>query len=87
MASQDNEVNRHADGSIDFDFYRARSAALRRQAMRDARLMCSPSSGLFTAAGAFTVLLIVFYLVAFMTPVGAPISQAVARPPNEALLR
>ena len=29
------DVSRHPDGSIDFDFYRARAAELRRKAMRD----------------------------------------------------
>ena len=32
-------INRHADGSIDVDFYRARARALRAQAMRDACTM------------------------------------------------
>jgi hypothetical protein len=32
---QPHEFRRHRDGSIDFDFYRVRGKALRRQAMRD----------------------------------------------------
>lgn len=32
-------INRHADGSIDVDFYRARAKALRAQAIRDARTL------------------------------------------------
>ena len=33
---QPHDIRRHGDGSIDFNFYRARAAALRAQAMRDA---------------------------------------------------
>lgn len=34
--TQTQDIRRHRDGSIDFDFYRARATALRAQAMRDA---------------------------------------------------
>jgi hypothetical protein len=34
--TDDQHVRRHSDGSIDFDFYRARATTMRRQAMRDA---------------------------------------------------
>jgi len=32
---QSDEIRRHPDGSIDYDFYRARAGALRSQAMQD----------------------------------------------------
>ena len=38
-------VRRHRDGSIDLDFYRTRSVALRRRAMRDSRTMRMAAAG------------------------------------------
>ena len=38
-------VRRHADGSIDFDFYRATMIALRRQAMRDTHVLRTAAVG------------------------------------------
>jgi hypothetical protein len=49
------ENRRHADGSIDFDFYRARSRALRSQAMRDAlQLTAAAKVALISAAAVVT---------------------------------
>jgi len=45
------DARRHGDGSIDFDFYRGRSATLRAQAMRDTLLpKRAPKAALFVAA-------------------------------------
>ena len=46
------EFRRHPDGSIDFDFYRARATTLRRQAMRDAFTLRTGSAGALVMAGA-----------------------------------
>jgi hypothetical protein len=49
---------RHADGSIDFDFYRARAADLRRQAMRDvANQHIAPAFTVMAGALGFALLL------------------------------
>jgi hypothetical protein len=37
--NQTGNVTRHANGSIDFDFYRERAKALRSQALRDAQTL------------------------------------------------
>ena len=44
------DVRRHPDGSIDFDFYRAEAVQLRRQALRDA--LRSANAGTSVMAGA-----------------------------------
>ena len=50
------DVRRNRDGSIDFDFYRGRSATLRAQAMRDALLpKRAPKVTLFVVAAAIVV--------------------------------
>jgi hypothetical protein len=46
------DVRRHDDNSIDFDFYRTRSIALRRQAMRDSLTLRTASAGALVMAGA-----------------------------------
>jgi hypothetical protein len=46
------EFRRHPDGSIDFDFYRARATTLRRQAMRGACTLRTTSAGALVMAGA-----------------------------------
>lgn len=38
-------VHRHSDGSIDFDHYRNRATALRRQGLRDAATLKSAATG------------------------------------------
>ena len=54
--TQAHEVRRHADGSIDFDFYRARARALRMQAIRDVTTVkATDTLTLVTAAAAVTV--------------------------------
>lgn len=53
------EVRRHADGSIDYDFYRARAHALRRQALRDTKMLPMASAGALVMAGALGFALVV----------------------------
>ena len=50
--TQTETICRHPDGSIDFDFYRAGATALRRQALRDSRVLRRGWLGTFAVAGA-----------------------------------
>ena len=43
-------ARRHADGSIDYDFYRKGAIALRRQAMREAGMLKAVRAGLVALA-------------------------------------
>ena len=52
MDFQQHPVRRHHDGSIDFDFYRASAAALRRQGMRDGPAVRAASVSALIMAGA-----------------------------------
>ena len=52
MDFQQQSVRRHPDGSINFDFYRASAAALRRQAMRDSPALRTASASALVMAGA-----------------------------------
>ena len=61
------DVRRHADGSIDFDFYRMRAIALRRQAMRESFTLSSACAGVLTMLGTLAV----FFHVA-AAPMGVP---------------
>jgi hypothetical protein len=45
------DVQRRSDGSIDFDFYRARATALRHQALRDAATLPIGSASTLVMAG------------------------------------
>jgi len=57
--SNDCNVRRHPDGSIDFDFYRASATALRSQAMHDNRTLRVASAGAVVMAGAIGFALVV----------------------------
>jgi hypothetical protein len=57
VISQD--IRRHPDSSIDFDFYRTRATALRRQALRDATTLRSACAGVLTIVGALAVVFLV----------------------------
>jgi hypothetical protein len=52
------DVRRHADGSIDFDFYRKDATALRRQTMREAAMLKVVRAGLVAMAATLGVVLI-----------------------------
>lgn len=52
-------IRRHAGGSIDFDFYRTQSTALRGQAMRDAATLRSAATGALVMAGALGFAIVV----------------------------
>ncbi len=39
IPNTDQDIRRHPDGSLDFDFYRTRAIALRRQAMQDSAML------------------------------------------------
>jgi hypothetical protein len=53
------EVRRHADGSIDFDFYRKGATALRRQAMREAGMLKAVRAGLVAMAATLGVVVLI----------------------------
>jgi hypothetical protein len=53
------EIHRHPDGSIDFDFYRIQATALRGQAMRDAATLRLASAGAVVMAGALGFALVI----------------------------
>ena len=57
--TDETEIRRHADGSVDIDFYRARAHTLRRQAIRDAKMMPMASAGALVMAGALGFALVV----------------------------
>jgi hypothetical protein len=59
IMTQTHDIRRHPDGSIDFDFYRASAAELRRQAMRDNRTLRVASAGAVVMAGAIGFALVV----------------------------
>lgn len=46
------DIRRHPNGPIDFDFYRTRGVALRRQAMRDAGMRIASAGASSVMAGA-----------------------------------
>ena len=50
-------IRRRVDGAIDFDFYRTRSIARRRQAMRDSAALKSACIGLSVIVVAFPLIL------------------------------
>jgi hypothetical protein len=79
-SSQD--VRRRADGSIDFDFYRVRATALRRQAMRDGFTLRSACAGVLTMLGALAV-----FLHVAAAPTGAPNGHAAVMQSNVAPIR
>ena len=66
MINQD--IRRHPNGSIDFDFYRTRAAALRGQAMRDAFTLRAVGAVILTMTG---VLAVVFLVAAACGPAQA----------------
>jgi hypothetical protein len=76
------DVRRHADGSIDFDFYRVRATALRRQAMQDGFTLRSVCAGALTMLGALTV-----FLHVAAAPTGAPNGHAAVAQANAAPIR
>jgi hypothetical protein len=53
------DVRRHSDGSIDFDHYRSRAAALRRAALRDASTLRSTLKLIMVLAVAMTGVVLV----------------------------
>ena len=53
------DVRRHPNGCIDFDFYRTRATALRGQAMRDAATLRLASAGAVVMAGALGFALVI----------------------------
>ena len=57
--TQSQEIRRHRDGSIDFDFYRARAVALRSQAMREAFELKSTLKFVLVTAVAITAVTVV----------------------------
>jgi hypothetical protein len=59
------DIRRHPNDSIDFDFYRARAAALRGQAMRDAFTLRAVGAIILTMTG---VLAVVFLVAAACGP-------------------
>ena len=59
------DVRRHADGSIDFDFYRRGAAKLRRQALREAGTLKTVRTALLAMAATFGVVMV---LAASSTP-------------------
>ena len=77
VISQD--IRRHPDSSIDFDFYRTRAIALRRQALRDASTLRSACAGVLTIVGALAVV----FLVA-AAPARAPNGSAAVAQTNAA---
>ena len=76
------DVRRHADGSIDFDFYRIRAIALRRQAMRDGFTLTSAFAGVLTMLGALAAF---FHVEA--APISAPNGLAAVTQANVAPIR
>ena len=56
-------IRRHPDGSIDFDFYRADARALRRQAMRDAIAPRRVSVGALATAVGFLCAFLLSHLI------------------------
>ena len=65
------DIRRRPNGSIDFDFYRTRAAALRGQAMRDAFTLRAVGTVILTMTG---VLAVVFLFGA--TPTRVPVGDA-----------
>jgi hypothetical protein len=53
------DIRRHPGSFIDFDFYRTRATALRRQALRDATTLRSACAGVLTIVGALAVVFLV----------------------------
>jgi hypothetical protein len=49
------DIRRHPDGSIDIDFYRAGTTALRRQAMRDAWKLRRATAAVLVTLGVVAV--------------------------------
>jgi hypothetical protein len=76
------DVRRHTDGSIDFDFYRTRAIALRGEAMRNVGTLRSACAGILAMLG----LLAVFFHVA-AAPTGAPNGLAAVAQANAAPIR
>jgi hypothetical protein len=68
------DVRRHDDNSIDFDFYRTRSTALRRQAMRDAHTLRMATLGSLVMVGAVGFAMVIPSIAA--SPVGDRIAMA-----------
>jgi hypothetical protein len=66
------DVRRHSDGSIDFDHYRSRAAALRYAALRDASTLRSTFKLIMVLAVAITGVVVV-------ANVPAPVIEAACR--------
>jgi hypothetical protein len=66
------DVRRHSDGSIDFDHYRSRAAALRGAALRDASTLRSTFKLIMVLAVAITGVVVV-------ANVPAPVIEAACR--------
>ncbi len=62
------DIRRHPDSSIDFDFYCTRTTALRGEAKRDATTLRAACAVILTMVGALAVF---FFLVA-VAPMRAP---------------
>ncbi len=76
------DVRRHADGSIDFDFCRIRAIGRHRQAMRDGFTLNSACAGVLTMLGALAVF---FHVAAAL--IGAPNGLAAVAQANVAPIR
>lgn len=75
-------IRRHPENSTDFDFYRTRATALRRQAMQDAATLKSACAGVLTMVGALAI----FFLVA-AAPMRAPNGHAAVAQTNATPIR
>lgn len=64
MEATEREIRRHPDGSIDFGFYRARAAVLRRQALGDTSALKAAGAVVLTIVSALAI----FFLVAESAP-------------------
>jgi hypothetical protein len=76
------DVRRHADGSIDFDFYRTRAISLRGEAMRDGLMLRYACAGALTMLGALAV-----FIHVAAAPMGAPNGLAAVAQANVAPIR
>jgi hypothetical protein len=52
-------ARRHADGTIDLDFYRAGATALRRRSMHDGKTLRAAGAGVLALAGAVALVILV----------------------------
>ena len=58
LSNSDQAVRRYTDGSIDFDFYRTRSVAIRRQALQDTAKLKTVLMSVLAAAACVGVLFV-----------------------------